>query len=119
MSNFLNLHDTAKLYDKVMSLWIKYLDIFNLDIHSIKYEDLTSNFKKTTKDLLNFLKLDWSDDLLEFYKTAENKRIINTPSYNQVNMPLYKNSVNRWMNYKNQFNETKPILEKWAKKFNY
>ena len=119
MSNFFNLHDAAKLYDKVMSLWFKYLEIFDFDIYYIKYEDLTSDFKNTTEELLKFLKLEWSDDLFEFYKKTENKRIINTPSYNQVNMPLYKNSINRWMNYKNQFIEINPILEKWSKKFNY
>ena len=64
------------------------------------------------------MKLEWSDDVREFYKTAK-KNIINTPSYNQVNLPLYKKSINRWKNCENKFSESKEILEKWVKIFNY
>ena len=55
----------------------------------------------------------------EYYKTAEKRGIINTPSYNQVNQPLYTKSIGRWKNYQNQFQNITTSLEEWTKYFNY
>ena len=44
MANFLTLEDTANLYSKVMGLWKRYEEIFPLDYHIIKYEDLGCRF---------------------------------------------------------------------------
>ena len=68
---------------------------------------------------MNFLNLEWNDQLKEFYKTAEKRGIINTPSYNQINQPLYKKSIGRWKNYEKHFEGIEPILNKWSSKFNY
>ena len=84
-----------------------------------KIEDVINNFEPTIKNLLKFLQVEWTDNLSEFYKTAENKRIISTPSYDQVNKPLYSQSIGRWKNYEDQFIETSKIFEKWNKEFNY
>ena len=99
MANFLNLDDTLKLYDLTMSLWKKYTNVFKIDHHLIRYEDVVSNFKKTIGDLLKFLNVKWSDNVIEFYKTAEKRGIINTPSYNQVSQPIYYKSMYIWKNY--------------------
>mgnify|MGYP001162588284 FL=1 len=102
-----------------MTLWLKYSELFSSSIHTIKYEDVVNNFDKMIGDLLNFLNLEWSDNVREFHKTAKQRGIISTPSYNQVNMPLYKNSINRWKNYEKKFLDSKKILDKWVKIFNY
>jgi tetratricopeptide (TPR) repeat protein len=119
MSNFLNIDDAAKLYDSVMSLWFSYSENLHIKSHTIKYENVVENFDKTINDLINFLELEWSDDLKNFNKTAIERGIINTPSYDQVNLPLYNKSINRWKNYENNFFSVKDILNKWVKKFNY
>ena len=80
---------------------------------------MVENFNVSINNLLNFLELEWDDKVKEYYKTAENRGMINTPSYNQVNMPLYNKSINRWKNYENKFLDNKKILDKWTKKFNY
>ena len=56
---------------------------------------------------------------LEFYKTAEKRGIINTPSYNQVSQPIYSNSMYRWKNYEKEFAKSNISLENWVKEFNY
>jgi len=119
MSNFYNLKDASNFYDIVMSLWTKYLDILDIDIHTIKYEEIVSNFESSISSLINFLNLKWNSNLKEFNKTADKRSVINTPSYNQVNKPLYTNSIGRWKNYNNQFNDYIPNLEKWITKFEY
>ena len=45
--------------------------------------------------------------------------MINTPSYNQVNSPIYKKSIARWKNYREKFSDINPELEKWINKFQY
>ena len=119
MANFLNVKDSAKMYDLVMKLWEIYKSKLSIDFHTIKYEDLISNFKGSVTNLLKFLDLPWSDEVSEFYKTSQKRGIIATPSYNQVSQPLYSKSIGRWKNYKNELNEGKQYLESWIKKYDY
>ena len=119
MSNFFNIKDAANLYDKIMELWMKYDSILDLKTHVVKYEDVVNNFESTLKNLLKFLEIGWANNLNEFYKNAQKKRFINTPSYDQVSMPLYNKSIGRWKNYKDKFMESKYILDKWIHRFNY
>ncbi len=119
MSNMLSINDASNLYDRTMHLFKTYEKILNLKLHVVKYEDVINNFEHTIKELLKFLKIEWIDNLNEFYKTAENKRIISTPSYDQVNKPLYNQSIGRWKNYEDKFINTSKIFERWNKEFNY
>lgn len=119
MSNFYNLKDTTNFYDIVMSLYTKYSEKLDLDIHTIKYEDIVNNFESSLSRLINFLNLKWNDDLKKFNLTADKRIMINTPSYNQVNKPLYTNSVERWKNYDNQLKDYIPHLKKWIINFKY
>ena len=119
MANFLDLNDSSKLYDLTMSLWKIYTKNFSINYQVIKYEDVISDFKKTIKDLLKFLNVPWSEDVSQFYKTAEKRGIISTPSYNQVNQPIYSNSMYRWKNYEKEFVNSKYLLDNWVKEFNY
>ncbi len=119
MANFLNLQDASKLYDLTMSLWKKYTEVFKIDYHIIRYEDVISNFENTIKGVLSFLNVSWSDNVTEFYKTAEKRGIISTPSYNQVSQPIYLNSMYRWKNYEKEFSNSKVSLDKWVKEYNY
>ena len=119
MANFLNLKDSAKLYDSVMKLWEIYKSKFSIDFHTIKYEDLISNFEGSISDLLKFLDLSWSDEVSEFYKTSQKRGMIATPSYNQVNQPLYSKSIGRWKNYEKELMEGKKYLQSWIIKYGY
>ncbi len=119
MSNFYNLKDGSEFYDLVMQLWEKYEKNLNLNLHIIKYEDVVNNFDNSIKKLLSFLNTDWNEDLKTFYLTASKRGIVNTPSYNQVNKPLYKESLGRWKNYNDKFSNHDLKLDKWIKKFEY
>jgi len=83
-----------KEYQRLMSHWKNTL---NIPIMEICYEDVINNLEGSTRRLLDFCQLDWSDNCLKFYN---NNRFVKTPSYNQVRQPIYSSSINRWKYYK-------------------
>ena len=119
MANFLNIEDSANLYNSTMKLWETYLSNFNINYIEVKYEDLVDNFNETIFSILKFLKLPWDDSVLKFNKTAKDRFQIKTPSYDQVIQPIYKSATNRWKLYEKQLSKVYPTLKPWIKKFNY
>ena len=119
VANFLNFKDTAIMYDLVQSLWNKYIDLLPIKYHVIKYESIITSFDETIRNLLNFLNLKWSDSVKNFDNTAKQKGLINTPSYDQVTLPLYKTSIERWKNYEEKYKEINDLMIKWMNKYNY
>ena len=119
MKNFTSLESSVILYDLVMKLWTIYRDVFSINCHFIKYEDLVTDFEKTTKEIFKFLEIDLSDNTKNFYMTAKKRLNISTPSYNQITSPLYTRSISRWKNYEKEFNGLKNILDPWLDEFNY
>ena len=119
MMNFTNLKDSANFYEISMKLYKRYFELFKSNIYEIKYEDVIQNFDTSIKSLLNFLNLEWEDEVKKFYKTASHRGIISTPSYNQINQPIYKKSVQRWKNYEKNFAEIDVDLNFWKNEFNY
>jgi len=85
------------------------------DVKIIKYEDLTANASSVTKDICNFLDIDWNSDLLEFHKDSRNwfdgQSDAHTSLRNfQLSQPLYS-SEKTWID-----KSTKKIpksLEDW------
>lgn len=119
MANFLDIRDSAQLYNSVMQLWFQYISIFKIRHHQVKYESLISNFKKTTESTLTFLELPWDNTVLNYSATAKRREKIATPSYNQVTKPLYSHADGRWKKYEKQLFSIYPVLDQWVKKFDY
>ena len=86
--------------------------------HIVKYEEVVLNFDNTIKKTINFLNVEWEDDVKNFNATALARQKINTPSYNQVVQPLYEKSINRWKKY-DEIKKIYSSLEHWIKKYNY
>jgi len=119
MANFLTLEDTIFFYSKLMELWNIYTNSLKINYHMIKYENVVSNFNEAINNLLIYLNLEWSDEIIKFHETAAKRGLISTPSYDQVNRPIYSESVGRWKNYEKEFSNIKFKLESWIKIFNY
>ena len=119
MKNFTSLESSAILYDLVMKLWTIYRGVFSINCHFIKYEDVVTDFEKTTKDIFRYLEINWSDDAKNFHITAKKRLNISTPSYNQITSPLYSRSMSRWKNYEKEFKGIRNILDPWVDEFNY
>ena len=83
MKNFLSIKRSAYLYDLVMKLWKIYQKIFSINFHYIKYEDVVTDFEKSTKEIFKFLNLNLTKLFLYSFVID-----ISTPSYNQVISPF-------------------------------
>lgn len=116
MVHFLDIHNTALFYSKTMDLWLHYDDVLSIDVLESKYEDLVSDMKGKSLQLLNHIGMDWEDDLLSFY---ENDRYISTPSYRDTKTPIYKRSLDRWKNYREHIGPVIKILQPYIDRFGY
>ncbi|MFC1821092.1 tetratricopeptide repeat protein [Thermodesulfobacteriota bacterium] len=72
----------------------------NISYLEVCYEDLLQEPETQIRKVLAFIEEDWHSDCLEFYK---NKRDVYTASYDQVRKNIYRSSVGRAGNYKDQY----------------
>ncbi len=119
MANFLTLEDTANLYSKLMGLWKRYEEIFPLDYHIIKYEDLVADFESETRKILNFLGVEWDEKVLKYNDHARKRDRIRTPSYHQVTRPIYQHAKYRWQKYTDQLDPIMETLKPFIEYFGY
>ena len=88
-----------------MQHWEKVVDI---PIMTVQYEDMVENQEATSRKLIEFCDLEWSDEILNFHGS---ERAIATASYDQVRQPIYKTSRERWRNYETHLGPLIEVLE--------
>ena len=119
MVGFVSLERVAEIYTRVMVAWREYAERLPLHWQRIRYEDLVTNFEPETRALLEFLGVGWSDTVLEHTQHAQQRGIINTPSYHQVVQPIYQHSKYRWTRYEKQLVDVMPVLQPFIEQFGY
>jgi tetratricopeptide (TPR) repeat protein len=119
MACFLDLADAADLYDAAMTMWTRSCEAVPQAIHSVVYERLTADPGAVLKPVLEFLGLDWRDELLDHQATAKTRGLINTASYDQVVQPLSRAPSGRWRRYRKQLEPVLPVLLPWAERLGY
>ena len=119
MANLVSLKSSAIMYDLVMNAWDIYKKNLSLYFITSKYEDLINDFDTNIQKILEFLGLQWDENIKNYRKTALERQKINTPSSSQVVQPLYKSSIGKWKNYKKYFKDCHQYLDKWVGYFDY
>ena len=119
MANFFTLDDATHLYAEVMGLWRTCAEVFPIDYHIVRYEDVVAEFEGEIGRLLHFLGLGWDDAVLEFSKRAMARGVIGTPSYHQVSQPIYRSATGRWLRYEKYLRPFKGRLEPFIAHFGY
>ncbi len=101
MEHFRSLKEAAQYYKQVMTLFLSVMHAPSMQgrMHTLRYEDLLKSPEKTLGSALNFLGLEWHEDVLDYRKQALSK-VTTTPSYAQITAPLNKRGVDRWLRYK-------------------
>ena len=98
-----NIQQYVKIYRQMMDFWkIK----FDKKIYEINYEDLVESQEIEIRNLLNFCDLKFEQKCLEHHKS---KNPIKTVSINQSRKPIYKDSIESNLKYKNFKNLFKDI----------
>lgn len=121
MANFLDLENGSSFYAHVMQLLWQYEKLFNLSerIHYIRYEDLVTDFESEARKVIDFLGVEWSDEVLHYDERALRRNTISTPSYQGVTQKIYSSSKERWRNYAQLMAPVLPHFEEAAKRYGY
>ena len=119
MSNFVRLDTAAELYDLSFSFFERAQKLFDMPVHRIVYENIVADREQELRSLLDFLELDWNEDVLDHQTTAMGRGRIKTASYSQVVEPIYTRAAGRWEKYRDQLSPVLPVLEPWIRKFGY
>ncbi len=82
-----------RVYEQLMEHW---REVLPLKTYEIQYEDLVFDQQGKTRELIEFLGLEWDERCLSSH---ENPRPVRTVSQWQVRQPIYTRSVGRWRNY--------------------
>jgi len=72
--------------------------VIRVPVLDMPYEMTVAEPEQTARRLIEFCGLEWDDRCLRFH---ESRRVVSTPSYDQVRQPIYKKSVARWKHYEN------------------
>ena len=90
-------------YFKISKHWS---EIIPKDFYKeIWYEDIVLDQEKMTKEIVEFCELEYTPELLEFYKKT---KAIKTASVMQARKPIYKDSLQKWKNYEDLL---QPIID--------
>ena len=80
-------------------------NLFPGEILKLQYEELVMDQERVSKQLIDYLGLEWDEKCLDFYN---NELDVRTSSNIQVRQPMFKNSINRWKPYEKQL---QPLIE--------
>ena len=80
-------------YHKLMEHWRQVLPT---PILEVDYEQLVRAPEAEARRMLDFLRLDWTPEVLAFH---QHKRPVRAPALWQVRQPLYTSSIGRWRHY--------------------
>ncbi len=119
MACFLDIGDSADFYDAALTLWTRCRETLPVKVHTLVYEELIADPKAALRPLVDFLGLDWNEELLDHRATAKARGAISTPSYDQVVQPLNDRASGRWRRYEKQLERALPILLSWAERLGY
>ena len=119
MANMVDLDRIVDFYCVAMDIFHLSQKRYGLDVHRIRYEDLTEEFEAETTSVLRFLGLEWESELVNYQATALARRKISTPSHSQVIKPIYKTASYRWRHYENHLEKFKSQLAPWFEEYGY
>jgi len=91
-------------YEKLMSHWHSVLPG---EILTVQHEDVLDDLEGQVKRILAFCGLEFEEACLRFHKT---KRVIKTPSSEQVRQPIYKTGMGQWKPFESNLTELKDVL---------
>ena len=93
-----------RAYEKLMDHWHAVLPDFIL---TVQHEDVLHDLEGQVRHILAFCGLPFEPECLSFYQT---KRVIKTPSSEQVRQPIYKTGMQQWKPFEAYLEDLKAIV---------
>jgi hypothetical protein len=119
MEHFKRFEDACAMYDFVMKRWFKYFSMDDPRVCYIKYDILVEEFQCEIARALEFLGVQWNEDVMNFAEKAQ-QRPANTPSYSNVRKGLELGVQSSWEKYRFLYNSANTkYMDPWVEKFGY
>ncbi len=91
-----DLHSLGHYYLQHIKLMEFWKECYSDNIITNEYESTVEDIEQQARKLLSFIGVPFEDTVLNFYN---NKRIVLTPSAEQVRQPIYSTSIGAWQKY--------------------
>jgi Flp pilus assembly protein TadD len=114
-----SLQRLAQGYVQAFEQWYRHVDVFAPHVLEWRYESVVSQFDDQVTRLGQFLEIADASPMARFAEHARDKRFISTPSYAQVTEGVHRKALDRWQNYREQFEPVLPVLRPWIDRFGY
>ena len=117
--SFLTLKQTARRYAREMESWLRIRDqLPSSQWREVRYEDCVHDLRTTAGHTLDWLGLDWSDDVADYRSTLA-RRLTNSPTYADVQAPLHTRAIGKWQRYADFLTPVRGILAPYIRHFGY
>jgi tetratricopeptide (TPR) repeat protein len=90
------LEDIARYYRSYVELMEHWERVLPGRILRVQYEDVVADLPGNVRRILDFCRLDFQPQCVEFYKT---ERSVRTASSEQVRQPIFKEGLDQWRNF--------------------
>jgi tetratricopeptide (TPR) repeat protein len=117
--HFNSIAESARIYQRVMSIWKLSIELMPIPFHIVRYESLVAHTERTLQETCRFLDLPWVNSINTHQETLKDRERIKTNSYHQVAEPVYTRAVNRWQHYRQQFEPYLAKIKPYADYFSY
>ena len=118
MFELLTLSGGAAFYDAVMSFAECARPRLSLDWRVVRYESLVDDFAGQTRDICQFIGLEWVAEMGEFAQHAQLREHA-TPSTAQLARGLDRSGIGHWRHYADPLRSILPALAPWVARFGY
>lgn len=114
--NLYTIEQFSAAYNSVFSCWEKVQDVLGSRSMSVKYEDIINDTDHFIDTAYRFMQPTGS---FKKRNKSDNSSLVLTPSYFQVNKPIYQSSADKYLYYPTLFSKVPSDLDKWIKKLKY
>ena len=118
MYELLTLQGAATFYDAVMGFADQVRPVLGLDWRVVRYERLVADLTHETREICEFLGLDWVADMGDFAARVQEREHA-TPSTAQLARGLDRSGIDMWRNYLKPLRSVLPVLEPWVERLGY
>ena len=103
-----NLEDVGRYYADYVRLMAHVDSVLPGRVHRVIYERMVGDTEAEVRALLDYCRLKFEPQVLEFYKT---ERAVRTASSEQVRRPIYREATEEWQAYDRHLGPLKHVLD--------